>query len=109
MAHQSDLHPPNPRDPQARSRPASSGASPHPIHWMARVEVLIRVVVRLYLGLLVLVLPWLPFWTQNNLFTYGQFLLTISENGFVRGVVSGIGLLNIIIAVLDAKYAKEFS
>ncbi len=76
---------------------------------MARVEVLIRVVVRLYLGLLVLVLPWLPFWTQNNLFTYSRFLLTISESGFVRGVVSGIGLLNIIIAVVDAKYAKEFS
>ncbi len=73
------------------------------------MEVLIRVVVRLYLGLLVLVLPWLPFWTQNNLFTYSQFLSAISESGFVRGVVSGIGLLNIIIAVLDAKYAKEFS
>ena len=76
---------------------------------MARVEAIIRIVVRLYLGLLVLVLPWLAFWTQNNLFTYDPVLLSLASSGFVRGVVSGLGLLNIGLAVLDAKTARELS
>ncbi len=69
---------------------------------MARVESIVRIVVHLYLGLLVLVLPWLAFWTQNNLFTYDPVLLTLASSGFVRGAVSGLGLLTIALAVLDA-------
>ena len=74
---------------------------------MARVEAIVRILVRLYLGLLLLALPWLPFWTQNNLFTYDPLLLTLASSGFVRGIFSGLGLLNIALAVLEAKNARE--
>ncbi len=76
---------------------------------MARLEALIRVLVRLYLGLLVMALPWLQFWAQNNLFTYNSVLFLLAHNGFVRGMVSGLGLLNVILAVLEAKNARELS
>lgn len=87
---------------------SSPEISTRPIPWMTRVEVLVRVIVRLYLGMLVLALPWLPFWTQNNLFTYDPLLLTLASSGFVRGVFSGIGVLNIFLAVIEAKDAPEF-
>ena len=76
---------------------------------MARVEALIRILVRLYLGLLVFALPWLAFWSQNNLFTYDPLLQRLAVSGFVRGMVSGLGLLNIILAVLEAKHSRELS
>ena len=76
---------------------------------MARVEAIIRILVRLYLGLLVLALPWLPFWSQNNLFTYSPGLLALGASGFFRGVFSGLGLLNVILAVIEAKNAPELS
>ncbi len=76
---------------------------------MARIEAIIRVIVRLYLGLLVFALPWLPFWTQNNLFTYNPLLFTLAASGFVRGLFSGLGLLNIILAVVEAKHARALS
>ena len=80
-----------------------------PIHWMARVEAIIRILVRLYLGLLVMALPWLSFWSQNNLFTYSPGLLALGASGFFRGVFSGLGLLNVILAVIEAKHAPELS
>ncbi len=113
MAQQPNLFPPNSPDDQPLSAQRQSGVhadvSTRPVRWLERIEALIRIVVRLYLGLLVLVLPWLPFWTQNNLFTYDPLLLTLASSGFVRGVVSGLGLLNIALAVLEAKNAREFS
>ncbi len=98
MAEQPNLFPPNPPD-----------RSSIPIHWMARVEAIIRILVRLYLGLLVLALPWLPFWSQNNLFTYSPGLLALGASGFFRGVFSGLGLLNVILAIVEAKNARELS
>ncbi|RRA47952.1 hypothetical protein D1Y84_06275 [Acidipila sp. EB88] len=71
---------------------------------MTLVERVIRILVRLYLGLLVGALPWLTFWTQNNLFTYDPLLLTLAGSGFVRGAVSGLGLLNIVCAAIEAKH-----
>ena len=113
MAQQPNLFPPNPPDEQQATSAPQPGAAPQArpasIPLMARIEAIIRIVVRLYLGLLVLVLPWLAFWTQNNLFTYDPVLLSLASSGFVRGVVSGLGLLNIGLAVLDAKTARELS
>lgn len=117
MAQQPNLFPPNPPGPPRP--PANRAGQPHPsqnaelsarpIPILARVEVIVRIIVRLYLGLLVLALPWLPLWTQNNLFTYSPVLLTLADSGFFRGMVSGLGLLNIILAALQAKNAPELS
>jgi hypothetical protein len=123
MAQQPNLFPnppesPGPRPPgsvASRARVQSSPGkqnpeiSTRPISILARVEVIVRIIVRLYLGLLILVLPWLPFWMQNNLFTYSPFLLTLAGSGFFRGVVSGLGLLGVILAVVEAKNAPELS
>lgn len=110
MAQQPELFPPNPRhsgerDDSRRPDPAPRSGP----HWMARVEAIIRIIVRLYLGLLVLVLPWLPFWTQNNLFTYSPLLLPMATSGFIRGMFSGLGLLNIILAVWEVKHSRVLS
>ncbi len=99
MAQQPDLFTPNPKQaPQPAGRP---------VRFLARTEALVRVVVRLYLGLLVTALPWLSVWAQNNLWTYNPALLSLAESGFVRGLISGLGLLNIWLAVEDARTARD--
>ena len=106
MAQQPNLFPPNPGDtPSAAPQPGSSGR----IHWMARIEAIVRILVQLYLGLLVMVLPWLAFWTQNNLWTYSPILLALGSSGFFRGLISGLGFLNVAAAVLDARSARELT
>jgi hypothetical protein len=42
------------------------------------------------------------FWDQNPLFSQNPTLAHIAANGAVRGLVSGLGLLNLWIAFRDA-------
>jgi hypothetical protein len=79
-----------------------AGRQPNgPNAWLQRTELLVRVIVRLYLGLLIIVLPWMRFWTENGLFTYTRGIALVAGSGFVRGMVSGLGLLNVILAFRD--------
>lgn len=68
-----------------------------------RAELFLRVMLRIYIGLAVFVVPWWPLlWDQNPLFVQFPTLSIYAANGAVRGIVSGLGLLNIWIALRDA-------
>jgi len=57
----------------------------------------------MYIGLAVCCVPWLrTFWDQNPLFLHFPTLSIYAANGAVRGMVSGLGLLNLWIAFRDA-------
>jgi hypothetical protein len=75
--------------------------------WLQRLDLFVRVIVRLYLGLIIVVLPWLHFWDENPLLSYIPHLAPLLLNGIARGIVSGLGLLNIWIAVHDAIHYRE--
>jgi|SRR5579885_70548 hypothetical protein len=75
--------------------------------WLRRIDLFLRVVVRLYLGLLIVALPWTHLWTENHLFHLVPQVAALASNGAVRGVVSGLGLLNIWIAISDAIHYRE--
>jgi len=57
----------------------------------------------MYIGLAVCYAPWSHmFWDQNPLFTHFPTLGVLASNGAVRGLISGLGLLNLWIAFRDA-------
>jgi hypothetical protein len=93
----------------------------HPIpRWLENVELFLRVLLRVYFGLAILYAPWsgqlvtyfpgliayLPWshvlWDHNPLFMHFPALGSFAAHGAVRGVVSGLGLLNLWIAFHDA-------
>lgn len=93
--------------------PSASGRSPGrgsrgklPI-WLQRFELFLRVVVRLYVGVLVLLLPWTHLWGDNRLLNFYPWLTDVASNGVVRGIVSGLGLLNLWVAISDAIHYRE--
>ncbi len=53
------------------------------------------------LGLFLLVLPWSELWDRNALFAYVPSLRPVLINNFVRGALSGLGLLNLWVAASD--------
>jgi hypothetical protein len=72
-------------------------------YWLQQAERFLRVVVRMYLGLLVCCAPWYPAaWDANPLFSSSPSLMAFITHGAVRGVVSGLGILNLWIALRDA-------
>ena len=126
MPQQPDLiSPPMPAspapDPGAPSPVASSAQPAHheriPL-WLVRSELFLRVLLRIYIGIFVFCAPWssilvfyVPwstmFWDQNPLFVQFPTLSIYAANGAVRGIISGLGLLNIWIALRDAMHYKD--
>jgi hypothetical protein len=59
----------------------------------------LRVLLRMYIGLAVCYAPWSRmFWDQNPIFVQFPTLSIYAADGAVRGIVSGLGLLNLWIA-----------
>jgi|HubBroStandDraft_4_1064222.scaffolds.fasta_scaffold106122_2 hypothetical protein len=104
-------HSPNVISPAPAPPPASPTATPvppqHTAHWLRRADLFLRVVVRLYIGLILVFLPWTHVWAFNRFFLYYAHVAHFMESGAVRGLVSGLGLLNLWIAISEAIHYKE--
>ena len=89
------------------SKPGREPGADHPQqripHWLVRTELYLRVLLRMYIGLAICYAPWSQmFWDQNPIFAQMPTLAIYAANGAVRGIISGLGLLNIWIAIQDA-------
>jgi hypothetical protein len=98
--------------PSSSLSPQPPSAAPAPLppghdHWIRRADLFLRVLVRLYLGLVLVFLPWTHLWTFNRFFLYFAPVARLTANGAIRGIVSGLGLLNLWIAISDAIHYKE--
>ena len=72
-------------------------------HWLERAELFLRVLLRMYIGIAVAYAPWSHlFWDQNPLFAQFPTLSVYAAHGAVRGLITGLGLLNLWIAFRDA-------
>jgi hypothetical protein len=92
-------------------RPAVHGPGHTPQRiprWLVRAELFLRVLLRMYIGLAICYAPWSRlFWDQNPLFVQFPTLAIYAANGAVRGLVSGLGLLNLWIAFHDALHYRD--
>lgn len=52
-------------------------------------------------GLFFLIVPWTMIWTLNPLLHSNISIGMLADNPFVRGFVSGVGLLHLIVGVRD--------
>lgn len=76
-------------------------------NWLHRADFFLRIMVRLYIGLILLFLPWTHLWTYNRFFLYYNTVAHVMHNGAVRGIVSGMGLLNLWFAIVDAMHYRD--
>jgi hypothetical protein len=107
---------PKPASPQADSSAALLGP---PIEtetrrtdsllqvWMHRTSVFLFVLISAVAGVLLIILPWTPEWTDNYLLLSFPALRSVVSNGFFRGLCSGLGLLDIWIGFWEALHYHE--
>ena len=70
-------------------------------------EFLLAITVRLFVGVIVMVLPWSPLWDNNHWLQTFPHLATLLSYGATRGIVSGFGLMNLWVAVDDTLHRSE--
>ncbi|HWE87585.1 MAG TPA: hypothetical protein VG267_21765 [Terracidiphilus sp.] len=90
-------------DPVPPSQPDVPRHPPQRIpRWLERAELFLRVLLRLYIGVAVCCAPWVRvFWDDNPLFLRFPTLGSLAVHGAVRGIITGLGLLNLWIAFRD--------
>jgi hypothetical protein len=75
--------------------------------WLRRLAVLMFVFMCASVGVFLVILPWRPEWTHNHLLLSYPGLRQFITSGFVRGVVSGLGMLDIWIGFWEAVHYHE--
>lgn len=75
--------------------------------WLHRITVLLFVFVCASAGVLLIIVPWTHAWTDNRLLLVFPGLREIVANGFVRGMCSGLGVLDIWIGFWEAVHYHE--
>ena len=75
--------------------------------WVQRIWLVVFVLFCLEVGIILTALPWTRIWTENSLLLgYPQIREFLMQN-FVRGLVSGIGLVDIWMGVAEAVRYRE--
>jgi hypothetical protein len=76
--------------------------------WLQRVSLFVLVLFCVYLGVLVMILPWWSrVWDHNNLILAHPAVSAVLQMGAVRGFISGLGLLDIWIGISEAIHYRD--
>jgi hypothetical protein len=62
----------------------------------------LSVLASLLVGLFLAIAPWTPFWEANHLLQLYPALRQLLLNGFARGAITGLGLVNVLLAFIEA-------
>jgi hypothetical protein len=76
--------------------------------WLRRIGVLLFVFLCATIGVMLMILPWRPEWSDNPLLMSYPAIRAVFASGFVRGVVTGLGALNVWAGFWEAiQYQEE--
>lgn len=75
--------------------------------WFHRSSVFLFVLLSAVAGVLLVILPWTPEWTDNYLLISFPWMRAFFSTGFFRGLCSGLGLLDIWIGFWEALHYHE--
>lgn len=108
-----------PLESRISSDRAELEVNPHPVEpveetpsvapvWLQRLSLFVLVLFCVYLGVLVTVIPWWTrMWDQNLWILSHPAVAAVLRNGAVRGLISGIGLLDIWIGISEAVHYRD--
>jgi hypothetical protein len=75
--------------------------------WLRRIGVLLFVFFCATLGVMLMILPWRPEWSENPLLLPFPTLRAIMATGFARGLATGLGVINVWIGFWEAIRYQE--
>ena len=77
--------------------------------WYHKASALLFIVFCLEIGVVLLIFPWSEYWDNNFFANWTPQLRDIWENPYVRGAVSGLGIVNIFISFGELFRLRRFS
>lgn len=90
-----------------RSRAVSRRPTSALYLWARRFGVLFFVFLCATVGVMLMIVPWRPEWSENPLLLSYPVLHDLVTSGFARGLVTGLGLLNVWVGFWEALQYRE--
>lgn len=91
----------------ATSHPAPAG-NPSAPPWLQRLSLALLALFCVYIGLIVVVLPWKQdLWIHNTWLVAHPAIHGFVQQGWFRGVVTGLGLIDIWIGISEVMHYLE--
>jgi len=75
--------------------------------WLLRLMLVVKVLFCLEIGIVLMIVPWTMLWTNNPLLAGFPAVQEFLNHNFVRGLVSGLGLIDIWMGVAEAVTYRE--
>ncbi len=91
----------------AAQTPNSLEPVPRHVIWIHRISMVVFVVFCIELGLFIAVLPWISVWNSNSFVLTHPGLRDFIGNNFVRGAISGIGIIDLWIGIWEAVHYRD--
>jgi len=95
------------QNPATDDAPPSTQAVPRFVIWSHRLSLVVLVVFCIELGMLLAILPWTTVWNQNSFLASYPGLRAFAQNNFVRGLATGLGLVDIWIGIWEAVHYRD--
>ena len=79
----------------------------------AKVTVIVYILICFEVGVLLMILPWTGYWSDNFFFNLlmgklnAPWLATLLQSGYLRGAVTGLGALNVFAGLRDVFNFRE--
>ncbi len=92
-------------------RPGASTEEAEPVAhipiWMQRANMVMKFLICVWIGMILTVLPWTMAWSDNSLILSLPKLRALFTQPFVRGMISGVGLVDIWIGIWEAVHYHD--
>jgi hypothetical protein len=86
------------------------GHAPEPVyHWYHKMSAVIFITFCLEIGLFLLIFPWTDYWPANYFSNAIPLWSNYWDNMYVRGAVSGLGVVNLYISFLEIFRLRRFA
>jgi hypothetical protein len=104
-------------DPQVPLPPLPQGpvsVAPPPVpmipayHWYHKLSAFIFILFCMELGAFLVLFPWTTWWDHNLFSSLVPEWHRFWENAYVRGAVSGLGVVNLYISLLEIVRLRRF-
>jgi hypothetical protein len=99
--------PSKPSEPEEDPGQFAPPTSHHPPVWAQRLLLVVEVAIAVWAGMLVMVLPWTRLWTENPLLSGWPSVKFLLDQSFVRGMISGVGLVDVWMGISDAVHYRD--
>jgi hypothetical protein len=95
-------------DPQTARLEPDAAAAPPPVRWYHKLAALVYIVFCFEVGVFLVLFPWIEPWHNNFFSELGGRWHLIWNSPFLRGAVSGLGLIDIGISLSELLRLRRF-